>query len=91
MAQFAKGQLPFALTQGGEKVGEMCIVRVYWYNPITPGDTFVLTDIAGDIIVQGRCEVANQSQWFDFSAMPVEVTGVAMGALSSGTLFVYPA
>ena len=89
MSQFAKGALPFIMTNGQTVVGEMAIARVYWLNPVTIGDTFTLTNLTGNVILVGRAEVANQSQFFDFSALPITVDGVGVLQLSSGTLYVY--
>jgi hypothetical protein len=36
--------------------------RVEWFAPITIGDTIQATDLNGNIIVEGKCEVASQSQ-----------------------------
>lgn len=89
MAQFGAGELPFTLAAGQQKIGEMAVARVYWFNPVAPGDTFTLQDQSGNTIVTGRCEVAGQSQWFDFSSAPISVGGVGMGQISSGTVYVY--
>lgn len=37
---------------------------VYWFNPGTIGDSFSIVDSAGNVLLQGRAEVANQSQIF---------------------------
>lgn len=87
--QVAKGKLPVSLASGATVVGEEAVARVYWFNPGTIGDTFNLTDISGKTILVGRCEAANQSQFFDFSTLPLDVNGVAVAQLSSGTLYVY--
>jgi hypothetical protein len=36
--------------------------RIEWYAPITIGDTISVQDFNGNVIVQGKCEVASQSQ-----------------------------
>lgn len=36
--------------------------RIEWYSPITIGDTIQATDLNGNVIIQGKCEVASQSQ-----------------------------
>lgn len=89
--QDAKGKLPISLAQGAVESGEAAVARVYWLNPATIGDTFMLTDGTGHVILSGRCEVANQSQFFDFSTLPIEVNGIGVGQLSSGTLYIYNA
>lgn len=86
----ALGQLPFTITGGGEKAGQMAVARVYWFNPTTIGDTFTLQDASGNVILTARCETANQSQFFDFSFLPISVNGVGCAQLSSGVLYIYP-
>lgn len=89
MAQMGYGELPFTLAQGQTKIGEMAVARVYWFNPGTAGDLMTLQDGSGNVIVAARCESANASQWFDFSSAPISVNGVGMGALNSGTVYIY--
>jgi len=36
--------------------------RIEWLAPITVGDTIKITDTGGNIIAEGVCEVASQSQ-----------------------------
>lgn len=36
--------------------------RIEWLTPITIGDTIKITDTGGNVINQGTCEVASQSQ-----------------------------
>lgn len=36
--------------------------RIEWYVPITIGDTIQGTDLNGNVLFQGTCEVASQSQ-----------------------------
>lgn len=43
-------------------------LKIYWFNPVNIGDTFVIADAAGKTLFEGRCEVANQSQYFDIAA-----------------------
>lgn len=62
---------------------------VYWFNPLNVGDVFTITDAgAVNVLLQGRCEVANQSQvfaipngtkWFDFK----------LTALSTGVIYIW--
>jgi len=89
MAQFGLGELPFTLSAGQQKVGGMAIGRVYWLNPGTIGDTFTLADASGNVILTGRAEVANQSQFFDFTGSPISVNGVGVNQMTSGTLYIY--
>jgi hypothetical protein len=60
------------------------IVSIYWYNPSAVGDTFQIVDAAGNIIKEGRCEAANQSQEFDMHGKLVgdyKVTTLSSGKL----------
>src|ERR1700746_542664 len=51
------------VTQGGLPSNQPILVSmVYWLNPITIGDTFVIS--GPGLNLTGRCEVANQSQGF---------------------------
>ena len=36
--------------------------RIEWFQPLTTLDTIKLVDINGNILVEGACEVASQSQ-----------------------------
>jgi len=59
---------------------------VYWYNPTTAGDVFVLKDNSGQEILVGRCETDGESQW-----MPVytKYHGIRSDDVDSGTLYIY--
>jgi hypothetical protein len=85
------GKTPFAMTQGLVISGVGVLIKVYWFNPGSPGDTFVLTNAAtGAILLQGRCEVAGQSQLFDQTngLAAEQFNGLGCSQLSSGTLLV---
>jgi len=63
------------------------IKSVYWRNPITIGDVFLLIDPAsGREILRGRCETANQSQLFPLNML---VSDFACDQLDSGSLEIY--
>lgn len=68
----------------------MRVSNIYWYNPATAGDLFVITDggAAGKILHQGRAEANNQSQFFEFQP-PREWGKFSVTTLGSGTLFIY--
>jgi hypothetical protein len=36
--------------------------RIEWYVPVTMGDSIQATDLNGNVIIEGTCEVASQSQ-----------------------------
>lgn len=81
MASSYKSQLPTI-----NKGSYLRVEKVYWYQPINQADTFVIEDAAGNILWQGYCESANQSQLFDWSANPriwsdFRVTNLASGSL----------
>ena len=59
---------------------------VYWYNPTTAGDLFLLKDNSGQEILAGRCETDGESQW-----MPVYImcNGIRSDDVDSGTLYIY--
>lgn len=75
-------------TQGGLPSNQpIWVSSVYWLNPGTIGDVFV---ISGGLNLTGRCEVANQSQVFNF--VPAIMTGdFTVSTLASGTLYIYVA
>jgi hypothetical protein len=91
MSTSSYGQLPFTLAQGAEESGQIAVAFVYWLNPTNVGDTFKLVDSKGNTAFTGRCEVASQSQLFDFSGAPIKMNGISMNQLSSGTMYIYPA
>lgn len=59
---------------------------VYWYNPTTAGDLFVLKNQDGQEILAGRCETDGESQW-----LPVytRFNGIRSDDVDSGTLYIY--
>ena len=70
-----------------EILGRSAYIKfVYWYNPTTAGDLFVLKDKAGLEIVPGRCETDGVSQW-----LPVytKYNGIRSDDVDSGTLYIY--
>jgi hypothetical protein len=74
--------------QGGLPTNQpFWVSEVYWFNPVTPGDTFVMTDTSGAVIRTGRCEVANQSQVFQF-VPPRLLADFTVATLASGTLYI---
>lgn len=40
----------------------LLVKRIEWLTPLLTTDAVSLTDLNGNIIVQGKCEVASQSQ-----------------------------
>lgn len=62
------------------------VSMIYWLNPATIGDTFVIT--GNGLTFAGRCEVANQSQVFNL--IPAVLTGdFTVSTLASGTLYIF--
>lgn len=82
-------RLPISASSPAAYTGQFSISTIYWYNPITIGDTVSVQDTSGKLIWQGRCEAANQSQVFNF--IPFSTDGININQISSGTLFIYPA
>jgi hypothetical protein len=85
------GKAPASIAQGAVIDGKGTLIKVYWYNPSSPGDTFTLVNVkTGAALLTGRCETANQSQLFDqtngLAAEPFD--GLGCSQLSSGTLYV---
>lgn len=74
--------------QGGLPTNQpINITEIYWVNPITVGDSFILNDQSGTLIRTGRCEVGNQSQLFQF--IPAKrVSDFIVPTLVSGTLYI---
>ncbi len=64
------------------------VVKVYWFNPTAIGNAFTITDGTGKVLIEGRCEVANQSQVFDFPK-PIRWKNFQVTVLGSGTLLIY--
>lgn len=65
------------------------IKKIYWLNPLNSGDTVFMVDAAGVNIWSARCESANQSQLFDWTASPLRVSDFQISSISSGTLEIY--
>lgn len=65
------------------------IEKVYWYAPVSSGDTFVLQDGNGNVLVQGICSGANISQIFDWTPAPKLVSDFRLTSLSSGKIEIY--
>jgi hypothetical protein len=62
--------------------------KIYWLNPANIGDTFVINDPQGNLLFEGRCEVANQSQYFD-APVSDKWRDFIVNTLASGTLIIY--
>lgn len=69
-------------------MGYLRIKTLYFFNPANIADTVVVKDAAGNMIWEGRCEVANQSQVF-VCPREIEVNGYQITALDSGTIYIY--
>lgn len=70
--------------------GWVNLAKVYWYQPTTTAQTVVLQDQNGNLVWEGYCEVANQSQVFEFPR-PISVSGWQVPTLAGGTLIIYTA
>lgn len=81
---------PIAVSSPDSSVrnGQVTIAGVYWYQPQTIADTFVVQDDSGNTIIPGYCEVANQSQFIILPAPIFCPGGYKVSTLASGTLYV---
>ena len=70
-------------------LGTTYIRRIYWYNPATIADTVVLQDGSGNEVITLRCEVANQSQLFDWGDGGLRLNGSKLSTLASGSVYLY--
>jgi len=68
--------------------GPIYVTEVYWLNPASSGDTFVITDSNSTTFLTGRCESANQSQVFPL-VPPRSISDFTVGTLASGTIYIY--
>jgi hypothetical protein len=80
--------LAFTATTAAAIIGSFNAAAVYWFNPVNVGDQVAFQDSDGNLIWQGRCEVANQSQLFRFPAA-ISIAGYQIPTLTSGTFYVY--
>jgi len=91
MANIVSGSyIPIAVSSasGTAKSGQLRIKNVYWFNPTNIADAVSLQDENGNVIWEGRCEVANQSQDKTFPR-EICVNGYKVPTLDSGTLYIY--
>lgn len=66
--------------------------KVEWFNPAATTDTFSINEATSNAIrLQGKCEVAGQSQVFDFSAQPLVLSMSSdwNATVTSGTLYLW--
>lgn len=71
--------------------------RIEWYVPTTVGHQVIVTDLTGNVIVQGTCEVASQSQILWTGPQKLTLKGSAtvtagswiVSTIQSGTLMVW--
>ena len=79
-----------AAADSSVNTGSIRLIKVYWENPVNIGDTLVVNDGSGAEILTLRCEVANQSQVFDFPGAGYNcVGGYKLATLASGTAKLY--
>ena len=60
---------------------------ILWYRPTTIGHLLNITDTDGDDFVQGYCDIANISKWWNFQDQPVN--GLKIDDMDSGTVYIY--
>lgn len=68
----------------------LIVEKIYWENPITPGDQVTIGDPnSGLTLLNLRCENANQSQVLDWTANPRLWQDFEIDTFGSGTLYIY--
>jgi hypothetical protein len=65
--------------------------RIEWYGPASTSDSAVITDINGNVILEGTCETALVSQvlWSSTETLPLKMGGWVLKTLGSGKLLIY--
>ena len=65
------------------------VKRVYWFRPTDVAHTFNIgdTSTAANILLEGQCEVVNQSQVFDLSGQIWK--DFRVDTLGSGTMYIF--
>ena len=95
MAAMAASYKSATATQGPTGLGAftyLLIEKIYWYDPITAGDTVTIVDpITGALLLGCRCESAGISQVFDWTAKPKRWQDFVVNQISSGYLEIYTA
>lgn len=67
----------------------LLITEVYWFQPSAVGQQFIITNPNnGNVLLQGACEVASQSQFFNFAGKPKLWQDFAVPQLDSGVLYI---
>jgi hypothetical protein len=68
----------------------LLIEKVIWETPVTVGDQFIFIDpISSQTLLLGTCEVAGQSQVFDWTPKPRRWQDFELSKISSGTIYLY--
>jgi hypothetical protein len=68
------------------------VKRIEWYGPASTSDSAVITDINGNVILEGTCETALVSQvlWSSGNpTLPLKMGGWVLKTLGSGKLLIY--
>lgn len=60
---------------------------ILWFKPTTIGHALSVTDSAGQSFVQGYCDLADISKWWNFQDQPVN--GLKIDDMDSGTVYIY--
>jgi hypothetical protein len=65
--------------------------RIEWYGPAATSDSAVITDINGNVILEGTCETALVSQvlWSGPTTLALKMGGWVLSTLGSGKLLIY--
>lgn len=65
------------------------VEKIIWESPATIGDQLVIEDPQGNVLFPATCEVAGQSQIFDWVANPKIWSDFQVTTLGSGTVYIY--
>ena len=65
------------------------VISVYWLGPTTADHAFSIIDpVSSKVLLSGVCEVAKQSQLFQFP-QPIRWKDFKVSVIGSGTLYIF--
>lgn len=91
MSTSYKSQMEVAPPTGWGKGSQFTIkvIKLFWLSPASIGDKFIITDPQSSLVLwSGTCEVALQSQVFDWSPAAKIWADFICTKMDSGTLFI---
>lgn len=98
MATFTATTNPMIITSAATVVSSRPYLakRIEWYAPTTVGNQVVVTDLNGNVLVEGTCEVASQSQilWtgpqkLTFPGKATQTASWMVATINSGSLIIW--